>query len=310
MRIIVYTGKGGVGKTSIAAATAVRLAREGRRTLVMSTDAAHSLSDSLCVPLASAPTQVAERLWGLEVDSLVESEKHWGVVRDWLSRVLSWADLDGITSEEMVIFPGMEELFSLMEIRSHATSGHFDVVVVDCAPTGETLRLLGYPDLIRWWLERILPYQRRALKVARPVVKVATRGLELPDDGVVDGIESLARNVEALHAIIADGDTTSIRIVLNPERMVIEEARRALTYLNLFGFNTDAVILNRLLPDEAGGGYWSGWREIHRKYEAEIGASFHPLPILRVPLLETEVLGVACSPAWVRSRSGTRTPPR
>jgi len=198
MRVIIYTGKGGVGKTSVAAATAVKLAEQGYRTLILSTDAAHSLSDSFQVALGSEPVRISERLWGVEVDSLRETEKHWGAVRNWLSGLMSWANLNDITTEEMLVFPGMEELFSLMEIRRHATSGDYDAIIVDCAPTGETLRLLSYPNLLRWWLEKVFPYERRLLKVVRPVAKVVAGGLELPGDNVLDSLASLVRQLEKL----------------------------------------------------------------------------------------------------------------
>ena len=292
MRVIIYTGKGGVGKTSVAAATAVKLAEQGYRTLILSTDAAHSLSDSFQVALGSEPVRISERLWGVEVDSLRETEKHWGAVRNWLSGLMSWANLNDITTEEMLVFPGMEELFSLLEIRRHATSGDYDAIIVDCAPTGETLRLLSYPNLLRWWLEKVFPYERRLLKVVRPVAKVVTGGLELPDDNVLDSLASLVRQLEKLQKIIIDPAMTSVRVVVNPEKMVIAEARRAFTYLNLYGFNTDAIIVNRVLPAEAGTGYWSTWRDIHLKYEEEIRNSFSPLPILRIPMMESEVYGL------------------
>lgn len=292
MRIIIYTGKGGVGKTSVSAATAVQLAEQGYRTLILSTDAAHSLSDSFQVTLGSEPVQISERLWGVEVDSLRETEKHWGVVRQWLSGLMNWANLDDISTEEMLVFPGMEELFSLMEIRRYATSGDYDVIIVDCAPTGETLRLLSYPDLLRWWLEKVFPYERRLLKVVRPVAKVVAGGLELPDDNVLNSLASLVRQLEKLQKIIVDPAITSVRVVINPEKMVIAEARRAFTYLNLYGFNTDAIIVNRVLPEEAGTGYWATWRNIHLKYEEEIRHSFSPLPILRIPMMESEVYGL------------------
>jgi arsenite/tail-anchored protein-transporting ATPase len=292
MRVIIYTGKGGVGKTSVAAATGVKLSEQGLRTLVLSTDAAHSLSDSFNVPLGSVPVQISDLLWGQEIDSLRETEKHWGTVQKWLSGLLNWAKVSDLNTEEMLVFPGMEELFSLMEIRHHATSGEYDAIVVDCAPTGETLRLLSYPDLLNWWLEKIFPYERRLIKVVRPMAKVVTGGLELPDDHVLNSIESFVLELKTLQKIIIDPAVTSVRLVVNPEKMVIAEARRAFTYLNLSGFNTDAVIVNRVLPEEAGTGYWSGWREIHAKYEEEIQDSFRPLPILRVPLMESEVFGL------------------
>lgn len=292
MRVIIYTGKGGVGKTSVAAATAVKLAEQGYRTLILSTDAAHSLSDSFQVALGSEPVRISERLWGVEVDSLRETEKHWGAVRNWLSGLMSWANLNDITTEEMLVFPGMEELFSLLEIRRHASSGDYDAIIVDCAPTGETLRLLSYPNLLRWWLEKVFPYERRLLKVVRPVAKVVAGGLELPGDNVLDSLASLVRQLEKLQKIIIDPAMTSVRVVVNPEKMVIAEARRAFTYLNLYGFNTDAIIVNRVLPAEAGTGYWSTWRDIHIKYEEEIRNSFSPLPILRIPMMESEVYGL------------------
>ncbi|HEX7057338.1 MAG TPA: ArsA family ATPase [Bacilli bacterium] len=292
MRIIIYTGKGGVGKTSVAAATAVKLAEQGRRTLIMSTDAAHSLADSFDVALGSEPVRISERLWGQEIDSLRETEKHWGAVQQWLAGLLNWANVNDVTTEELLVFPGLEELFSLMEIRRHALSGEYDAIVVDCAPTGETLRLLSYPELLGWWLEKIFPFQRRMLKVARPVAKVVGKGLELPSDAMVDTIGSFVRQLANLREMIADTKTTSVRLVVNPEKMVIAEARRAFTYLNLAGFNTDAVIINRILPEEAGVGYWATWLGVQRKYVEEIRESFSPLPILRIPMMESEVHGL------------------
>jgi arsenite-transporting ATPase len=293
MRIIIYTGKGGVGKTSVAAATAVRLAEKGLRTLIMSTDAAHSLSDSFDLTLGNEPVLVRERLWGQEVDSLRETEKHWGAVQNWLSGMMNWAKLNDLTTEEMLVFPGMEELFSLMEIKRHVASGMYDVIIVDCAPTGETLRLLSYPNLIHWWIEKVFPTERRLLKLIRPVAKIVTGGLELPDDNVMNSIEKFVRELEELQKMIVDPAITSVRVVINPEKMVIAEARRSFTYLNLFGFNTDAIVVNRVLPAEAGTGYWSTWREIHAKYEEEIKACFSPIPILRIPMMESEVVGLS-----------------
>jgi arsenite/tail-anchored protein-transporting ATPase len=292
MRIIIYTGKGGVGKTSVAAATAIKLSEQGLRTLVMSTDAAHSLSDSFNIPLSNEPTMIVDKLWGLEIDTLKETEKHWGAIQEWLSGMLNWAKLDDISAEEMFIFPGMEELFSLLQIKQHSTSGEYDVIIVDCAPTGETLRLLSYPDLLKWWMDKIFPTEKRLLKLARPLAKVVTGGLELPNDEVLNSIESFVHELEDLQKIIVDNEVTSVRIVVNPEKMVIDEARRAFTHLNLYGFNTDAIIINRVLPAEAGTGYWASWRDIHVKYEEEIRISFNPLPILRIPMMESEVLGI------------------
>lgn len=290
MRIIIYTGKGGVGKTSIAAATAYRLAAEGKRTIVLSTDAAHSLSDSLGIHLGPEPIFIHDRLWAQEIDSLKETERHWGSVRNWFSSFMQWANLDDIGSEELMVFPGFEELFCLLRIKEHAESGLYDVIIVDCAPTGETLRLLSYPQLLRWWVRNIFPYERKILKLARPVMKV-TKGLELPGDDVMDSFSQVVDQLELLQQVIADPEVTSIRLVVNPEKMVISEARRAYTNLNLYGFHTDAVIVNKVLSEEAADGYFAQWKQIQSRYEEEIYHCFNPLPILKVPLMPLEVVG-------------------
>lgn len=290
MRIIIYTGKGGVGKTSIAAATAYRMAAEGKRTIVISTDAAHSLSDSLGIPLQHEPIFIHERLWAQEIDSLKETQRYWGSVRNWFSNFMQWANLDDIGSEELMVFPGFEELFSLLRIKEHAESGLYDAIIVDCAPTGETLRLLSYPQLLRWWVRNIFPYERKILKLARPILKV-TKGLELPNDDVMDSFSQVVDQLEKLQQVIADPEITSIRLVVNPEKMVISEARRAFTNLNLYGFHTDAVIVNKVLSEEASEGYFAQWKQIQNKYEEEIIQCFSPLPILKVPLMPLEVVG-------------------
>ncbi|MDQ0876256.1 arsenite-transporting ATPase [Paenibacillus sp. V4I3] len=290
MRIIIYTGKGGVGKTSIAAATAYRMAAEGKRTIVISTDAAHSLSDSLGIPLQHEPILIHERLWAQEIDCLRETQRYWGSVRNWFSNFMQWANLDDIGSEELMVFPGFEELFSLLRIKEHAESGLYDAIIVDCAPTGETLRLLSYPQLLRWWVRNIFPYERKILKLARPIMKV-TKGLELPSDDVMDSFSQVVDQLEKLQQVIADPEITSIRLVVNPEKMVISEARRAFTNLNLYGFHTDAVIVNKVLSEEASEGYFAQWKQIQNKYEEEIVQCFSPLPILKVPLMPLEVVG-------------------
>lgn len=291
MRIIIYTGKGGVGKTSIAAATAVKMAKQGKRTLILSTDAAHSLADSLDMRIGPEPVLISENLWGQEVNSLRETEKNWGIVQGWLTALLDKAQLTDIATEEMLVFPGMEELFSLLQIKEHTQSGNYDVVVVDCAPTGETLRLLSYPNVLNWWLEKMFPNERRLIKLVRPVAKFINN-VELPSDDVLDSVEQLARSLEELQRIVLDPEMTSVRLVLNPEKMVLAEAKRSFTYLNLFGFNTDAVIVNRVLPNEAGEGFFAYWRDLQKKYEEEIIMNFQPLPILKAPMMPKEVIGL------------------
>ncbi|QTD39533.1 ArsA family ATPase [Sporosarcina sp. Te-1] len=290
MRIIIYTGKGGVGKTSIAAASAHQLAAEGKRVIVLSTDAAHSLSDSFGLALTNEPTQVTDTLWAHEIDSLKETERHWGSITRWFSEFMQWAKLDDIGTEELMIFPGFEELFSLLKIKEHVESRKYDVIIVDCAPTGETLRLLSYPNLLKWWVQNIFPYERKLLKVARPIVKL-TKGLDLPDDTTMDSLGQVVWELEELQKIVMDSTVTSIRMVLNPEKMVISEAKRALTHLNLYGFHTDAIIVNKVLPIEASEGYLSQWQKIHSEYEKEIEEHFRPLPILKAPLMDQEVIG-------------------
>jgi len=307
MRIIIFTGKGGVGKTSVAAATAVKLASEGKRTLILSTDAAHSLSDSLAVPIGPDPVLISENLWGQEVNSLRETERNWGTVQGWLTTLLDKAQLKDITTEEMLVFPGMEELFSLLQIKEHAQSGRYDVLVVDCAPTGETLRLLSYPNVLNWWLEKIFPTERRLIKLVRPVAKLVNT-IELPSDDVLDSVEQLARGLEDMQRIVLNPEITSVRLVLNPEKMVLAEAKRSFTYLNLFGFNTDAVIVNRVLPEEAGAGFFAHWREMQMKYEEEIVANFQPLPILKAPMMQKEVIGVPILEELAEVVYGTQDP--
>lgn len=308
MRILVHTGKGGTGKTSVAAATAVRLAALGQRTLVLSTDAAHSLADSLDRALGPDPVAVADHLWGQEVDSLREAERSWGAVQSWLASVLRWADVADVNSEELIVFPGLEELFSLLQILRHAREGHFDVLVVDCAPTGETLRLLSYPNVLRWWLNRIFPFQRRMARMVRPVARMVTGGLEPPSEDALDAIEQLFRQVEEMQALFRDPAITSVRLVVNPEKMVLAESRRTFTYLNLFGFNTDAIVVNRILPEGAGSDYFTSWRSIQARYEEEIRTAFSPLPILQVPLLETEVVGLPLLERVASAAFGERNP--
>ena len=292
MRIIIYTGKGGVGKTSIAAATAVELSKKGLRTLVVSTDAAHSLSDSFNMPIQNIPTLLLDKLWGLEVDTLYETEKNWGLVQEWMGQAIRWAKLDDITFEEMMVMPGLEELFSLMVIHNQAKSGDYDAIIVDCAPTGETLRLLSYPDMVSWWLKKLFPIGRMLIKMATPFSKVVTGGLEMPSNEVIATVEEIAKNLIALQDLITDINTTSVRIVVNPEKMVIAEARRSFTHLNLYGFNTDAVIINKIMPEEATTGYWSHWRNTQIKHLEEIYECFNPIKILTVPLMETEAFGI------------------
>jgi arsenite/tail-anchored protein-transporting ATPase len=285
-RTILYTGKGGVGKTSVAAATARRCAAAGLRTVVLSTDPAHSLSDSLEADLLGEPTPVGPSLFGQEVQAQEEMERNWDGVQEWLGDLLAERGIDRISAEELTVPPGMDELFSLLWIKRHHEEGEFDCVIVDCAPTGETLRLLSFPDVVTWWLERILPSQRRLAPLARTLFD-----LPLPGDAVFDDVERLARNLVAMNGILRDRSRTTVRLVTSPDRMVVKEAMRTFTYLNLYGYLTDAVVVNRMLPAEAADGYFAAWREVQREQMALVRSAFEPVPILSAPFFEREVLG-------------------
>ncbi len=288
-RTILYTGKGGVGKTSVAAATARRCAAAGLRTVVLSTDPAHSLSDSLEVPLGSEPTAIDENLFGQELKAQEEMERHWEAVAEWLGRLLADQGVDRISAEELTVPPGMDELFSLLRIKQHHDEEEFDVVIVDCAPTGETLRLLSFPDVCRWWLEKVFPWQGKLMAAARPLA----RGVPLPGQAVFDDVERLVRNLVDMNAILRDGSRTSIRLVMNPDRMVVRESMRTFTYLNLYGYLTDAVIVNRVLPAEAAEGYFAGWRDAQQQHMELVRSAFAPVPVLTAPWLPREVSGPA-----------------
>ncbi|MBV9121121.1 MAG: ArsA family ATPase [Chloroflexi bacterium] len=287
MRILIYSGKGGVGKTTVAAATAVRCADMGLRTIVLSTDAAHSLGDCLGVALESEPIQVADNLWAEEVNPLHEMEQNWKIIQSFLSEVLAWQGADEITSEELAVIPGSEELFSLIKLKGHHDEGRYDVIIVDAAPTGETLRLLGLPDVMRWWMNRIFPTVRNLMKYVRPVVQRVTT-LPVASDEVFASVESMIDRLNEVRDLISNPEISSVRIVLNYEKMVVKEAQRNLTYLNLFGYNVDCVVANRIM----GIGQNGPWRETQRQYGDVVRDSFAPLPILEVPLFDREVLGL------------------
>ena len=289
-RTILYTGKGGVGKTSVAACTARACASAGARTLLISTDPAHSLSESLGAELSGQPQQVDSQLWGLQVATQEEMERHWSGVQEWLGDLLLERGLDRISAEELTVPPGMDELFSLLEIKHHHEEGRFDCIIVDCAPTGETLRLLSFPDVAKWWLEKVFPWERRLMSAARPLAR-GLLDVPIPDEAVFDDVERLVRNLVAMNAILRDRSSTSVRLVMNPDRMVVKEAMRTFTYLNLYGYLTDAVVVNRVLPEETGEGYFADWRRAQEEHMELVRSAFSPVPILTAPWFRNEVLG-------------------
>ncbi len=291
MRIILYTGKGGVGKTTVAAATAVRCAGEGHRTLVVSTDPAHSLADAFDQPLGPEPTPIVKNLRGQEVNVLEEIRANWGEIAQYLAALFASRGVDEVVAEEMAILPGTDELCALLQIRRHAREERLDCLIVDCAPTGETLRLLSVPDAARWYMEKLFPWERRVMKTVRPAIQPLV-GIPLPSDQVFAGIERLFRGVEEVKRFLIDARHATVRLVANPEKMVVKESRRALTYLNLYGYTVDAVINNRVFPEEMGEHMLGRWRMIQARYSTEIRQSFTPLPVWDVPLFDREIVGI------------------
>jgi arsenite-transporting ATPase len=289
-RTILYTGKGGVGKTSVAAASARRCAAAGLRTVVMSTDPAHSLADALETTLGGEPTEVAPCLFGQEVQAQEEMERHWDAVSEWLGELLVDRGVDRISAQELTVPPGMDELFSLLQIKRHHESGEFDVVIVDCAPTGETLRLLSFPDICTWWLEKVFPFRGSLLAAARPLARTVL-DVPLPGEAVFEEVERLATNLVAMNAILRDRSRTSVRLVINPDRMVVKEAMRTFTYLNLYGYLTDAVVVNRILPPETSEGYFAAWRASQQEHMELVRTGFAPVPVLTAPHLPREPIG-------------------
>jgi len=288
-RTILYTGKGGVGKTSVAACTARGCAAAGLRTLVISTDPAHSLSESLGAPLGAEPVAVGDGLWGQEVRAQEEMERHWSGVQEWLGELLIERGVDRISAEELTVPPGGDELFALLRLQTHHQSGEWDVIIVDCAPTGETLRLLSFPDVARWWIDKVFPFERQLLAAARPIAR-SLLDISLPGRAVFADIERLSQNLIAMNEILRDRAHSTIRLVMNPDRMVIGEAMRTFTYLNLYGYLTDAVIVNRLFP-EGVGDYFADWRRVQEQHLERVHSAFAPVPVLCAPFFEQEVVG-------------------
>jgi arsenite-transporting ATPase len=305
--VILFTGKGGVGKTSVAAATAVQCARAGYRTVVMSTDPAHSLGDSFDVDLGADLTPISNNLWAHEVSSLHEMQRHWAKLHEYAVEVFSTQGLDEVVAEEVANPPGMDEIASLMWIKHYAQRNEHDVLVVDCAPTGETLQLLTFPDAAKWWLDKIYPWERRAMRVARPVLQ-PMMGIPLPSDEVFASLKDLLLDLGGMRKLLTDPAITSVRIVLNLEKMVVKEAKRAFSYLSLFGYVTDAVIVNRLLPSEVHDELFKKWQAIHKRYEVEVQESFAGIPILNVPLFDQEVVGEKMLLRMARETYGDRDP--
>ena len=296
MRVILMTGKGGVGKTSVAAATGLRCAELGYKTLVLSTDPAHSLADSFDLELGHEPKSVRSNLWGAELDALMELEGNWGAVKRYITQVLQARGLEGVQAEELAILPGMDEIFGLVRMKRHYDEGEFDVLIIDSAPTGTALRLLSIPEVGGWYMRRFYKPLQGVSAALRPLVEPIFRpiaGFSLPDKEVMDAPYEFYQQIEALEKVLTDNAQTSVRLVTNPEKMVIKESLRAHAYLSLYNVATDLVVANRIIPEEVTDPFFQRWKENQRQYRQEIHENFHPLPVKEVPLYSEEMCGLA-----------------
>jgi arsenite-transporting ATPase len=306
VRVLLHTGKGGVGKTSVAVATALGAAAHGHRVFLLSTDSAHSLGDSLGRPVGALPVEVAPGVTAQEVSAQAELERSWSAIQEWL-RALLLEQGDELAAEELLVLPGLEELVSLRAVGAVEAAGGHDVCVVDCAPTGATLRLLRLPDVLRTVMDHFWTWKRRTARALRPVAERLGFGRFVAPEAVFDAFERLFAEVEAVRQILLDESRTSARLVLNPARVVVDETRRSFAYLCLYGVATDAVIVNRILPLEAGQGYFARWAERERAELADIERSF-PVPLLRAPLHSSELRGEAALRELARELYGERDP--
>ncbi len=290
------TGKGGVGKTSVAAATGLRCAELGHKTLVLSTDPAHSLADSFDLDLGHEPVQVRPNLWGAELDALMELEGNWGAVKRYITQVLQARGLEGIQAEELAILPGMDEIFGLVRMKRHYDEGLYDVLIIDSAPTGTALRLLSLPEVGGWYMRRFYkPFQKMSVTLRplfEPFFKPIT-GFSLPDKEVMDAPYEFYEQIEALEKVLTDNTQTSVRLVMNPEKMVLKESLRAHAYLSLYNVSTDLVVANRIIPDDVTDPFFVGWKENQKVYRHEIHENFRPLPVKEAPLFQEELCGIA-----------------
>jgi arsenite/tail-anchored protein-transporting ATPase len=295
MRVLLFTGKGGVGKTTVAAATALRAASAGHRVLICSTDPAHSLADALAADLGDRPSEVAGfagggRLVAQQLDARARLEESWSSVRDYVAAVLDWAGAGVVEAEELAVVPGLDEVFALADIKEHATSGDHDVIVVDCGPTAETVRLLSLPDVIGWYMDRVFPAQRSMTRAVKPILSRVVK-MPVAGDDVFAAARRLYERLDGVRDVLTDPDTSSVRLVVNPERLVVAEARRTFTYLALFGYHVDAVVANRLLPTEVTDPWFEQWRAAQADQLDVIASAFGAVPVLPLTLAAAEPVG-------------------
>ena len=310
MRTILYTGKGGVGKTSVAAATALKATRAGKRVLVMSTDPAHSLSDAFDEEVGAEPKEMVTGLFAQEMDHGLMIEEHWAEIQEYITTFFEWQGAEALAAEELAMLPGMDEMFGLLMVRRHHEDALYDALIVDAAPTGETLRLLSLPDQMSWYVEKIFPMQRRAAKVIRPFARRTRIDSlpPLPEDSFFGALQRFYEAVVGVEDILTDAENASVRLVANAEKMVIAEARRAYTYLNLYGYPVDAVVVNRLLPEEVSDPYFEKWREAQGRHLTTIGESFAPVPIFTARLFDQEMYGLESLAALAEDVFGEEEP--
>ena len=288
MRIILYTGKGGVGKTSVASATACHLAKQGKKVLILSTDKAHSLGDSFGVKLSNTPVKISDNLEAIEIDALIENEAIWGNIKGYIEKLMLLKMKKNIEIEELLVFPGFEDLISLLKIKQINDENNYEVLIVDCAPTGETMSLLKFPELFKWWMEKIFPMKRKAAKIVKPIIDHTIK-IPIPDVRTFDEIENLYNKIHELHELMLQKDKVSLRIVTTPEKIVIKEAKRNFSYLHLYDFNVDAIIVNKIISQEAGKGYFQKWMKLQSENLKDITESFSPVPIFKIELMQSEV---------------------
>ena len=292
MRTILYTGKGGVGKTSVAAATALKASLAGKKVLVMSTDPAHSLADVFDTEIGQEPKEITPGLWAQEMDHTSMIEENWSEIQGYMTTLFEWQGADTLAAEELAMLPGMDELFGLLMVRRHNQEDRYDALILDAAPTGETLKLLSLPDHMNWYVEKIFPIQRRAAKLVRPFASRAKSLPPLPEDSVFAAGQRFYEAIASVEEILTDRESASVRLVLNAEKMVIAEARRAYTYLNLYDYGVDALVVNRLLPKSVGDPYFARWHDAQARHMRTIKESFDPIPILTARLFDREMFGL------------------
>ena len=297
MRILLYTGKGGLGKTSVAAATGLKLSQQGYKTIVISLDSAHSLADAFDLDndLIRQPDgsvcQIDDRLWMQEINIQKDIKQYWAEIQSYLQTVLNVSGLDEVVAEEVAVFPGMEEVCALLYINQYYRQKSYDVIILDCAPTGESLRFVSIPTVLNWYMKHIFKLERKLAGVARTFVKKIS-SVPLPEDDYFQNLENLFDQIEGIDEVLANPEITTVRLVTNPEKMVITETQRAFMYFCLYGLTVDAVIINRILPDTVRESFFDSWKQTQQRYIDEASQYFTNVPIWKIYLLDDEVLGI------------------